>query len=355
VSRRRRFAVAGVVAGGLVASTAAVLAAQRQLASRIRHVPDPDAREPFGSLHSRGRVVLADDGVPLHVEELGDPAARPTVVFVHGFSLSMDSWHYQRRDLPDVGRLVFYDQRSHGASGRGSKEHATLDQLGRDLFSVLLSTAPEGPVVLIGHSLGGMTIMALAEQHPEMFGRRIVGVALLSTASGQIADTVFGLPRRAGRVLKIAAPVVVPRLASRSALLERGRSVSGDLSFLVTRWFAFGRHASPSLVAFLERMLAATPIDVILEFLPTFLDHDRVGALAALRGVETLILTGARDTLITPDHSQAIAEVLPDAELVQLADAGHMVTLERPALVNLHLRAFIRRAGRARRRRAASA
>ena len=64
-----------------------------------------------------------------------------TVVFCHGLALNQDSWHYQRRDLADLAedgaRLVFWDQRGHGRSGRGDAEHATIDQLGRDLRAVL--------------------------------------------------------------------------------------------------------------------------------------------------------------------------------------------------------------------------
>jgi pimeloyl-ACP methyl ester carboxylesterase len=349
---RRRTALIGA---GVAAGVAATALAERRLASRLMHAPDPEAREPLGSLHVPGRPVLADDGVPLHVEEVGDPSSRPTVVFIHGFTLSMDAWHYQRRDLADVGHLVFFDLRSHGASGRGPREHATVEQLGQDLYAVLRATAPDGPVVLVGHSLGGMTIMALAEQHPELFGSRIVGAAFLSTAASQVMETLFGLPPAAGRLLKFAAPTLIPRLTRRSALLERGRTLSTDVSFLVTRYFAFGRNVPPSLIAFNERMIAATPMDVIFEFMPTLLDHDRLAALEPLRDIEVLVLTGARDTLVNPSNSEKIAAAIDGAELVSLADAGHMVIIERPALVNLHLRAFIGRAVRGRGRRAVSA
>jgi pimeloyl-ACP methyl ester carboxylesterase len=47
-------------------------------------------------------------------------------VLCHGYALNLDSWHFQRRDLDDVGRLVLYDQRGHGRSTRGSADHATI-------------------------------------------------------------------------------------------------------------------------------------------------------------------------------------------------------------------------------------
>lgn len=342
-----RRAVVGALTGGALAAGGGAVLAGRLLAGRLRAAPDPEAREEFGRLHGAARRVSADDGVPLHVEEVGDRAG-VTVVFVHGFGLSMDSWHYQRRDLADVGRCVFYDQRGHGRSGRGSKENATLRQLGADLATVIEATAPTGPVVLVGHSLGGMTIMALVEERPDLFGNRVVGAAFVSSAAGRVLDTAFGMPPALGRVLRIAAPLAAPRAVRRAALLERGRGLSADLSFLLTRYFSFGRPVPPSLVRFVERMLAETPLEVMLEFLPTFVDHDRAAALAALADVEVLVLAGGRDHLLPARASREIAESVPHAELVTLTGAGHMLILERPALVNLHLRAFVHRAARRR-------
>jgi pimeloyl-ACP methyl ester carboxylesterase len=340
----RRGLLVGVAAGAVAATGTGAVVAEHYLARRIRQRPDPCAGEPFGSLHSRGWTVLADDGVPLHVELAGDPDGWPTVVFVHGFALNMDSFHFQRRDLADTGaRLVFYDQRSHGASGRGPARHSTLDQLGEDLAAVLDAAAPDAPVVLVGHSLGGMTIMALAERHPELFGSRVVAVALLATASGQLSHSLFGLPSVAGRLVTFAAPAVLPRLTRRAGLLEHGRRGSRDLSFLATKLFAFAGPAPPSLVRFVERMLARTSVEVMLEFVPTFLDHDRRPALATLSEVEVLVLTGDRDAMIPAGHSDTIADLLPHAELVRVPRAGHLVPLEHPDLVNDALRELIAR------------
>ena len=146
--------VAGVVGalGAAAAVGAAVgVAAERMLVRRALR-PDPERDEPFGGLRGRVVPVIATDGTPLHVEveeapegsladRLGDEL---TIVFSHGYALEEDSWHYQRRDLRALGRLVFWDQRSHGRSGRGSAESATIDQLGRDLESVIAAAAPTG-------------------------------------------------------------------------------------------------------------------------------------------------------------------------------------------------------------------
>ena len=354
MSGTRPAGVIGLLAAAVAAGAATGVALERRAVGRVRSRPDPEAREPFGSLHTAPRTVFADDGVPLHVEVDGDDEAELTVVFVHGFVLSMDCWHYQRRDLGGhdhgagkaAARLVFYDQRSHGSSGRSAKANATIDQLGRDLYAVLEAVAPRGPVVLVGHSMGGMTIMALADQRPELFGDRIVGVALISTSPGLRGEAILGMPALAGRALEPVAPRLVDVINRRAALVERGRNAGSDLAFLMTRRYGFGGKPPPSQVAFLERMVTHTPIEVMSEFFPTFIDHDKLDCLPVLSDVETLVLVGDRDLLTPTEHSRRIARETPHSELVVLAGAGHMVILERAGLVNLHLRALLGRVQR---------
>jgi pimeloyl-ACP methyl ester carboxylesterase len=353
-------AVAGAAVGAVALGAAVGLAAERYAIGRTRLRPDTEARQPFFALPAdRTRTVLAEDGVRLHVEEVGPQQAdgddRPTMVFVHGYVQEMAVWHYQRQALAadNPGRLVFYDHRSHGRSGRGSARSATIDQLGRDLRTVLDAVAPRGPVVLVGHSMGGMTIMALADAHPELFGPRVVGVALLSTSTGKLAELTFGLPTAVLPVTRRALPWVTRGMRRRPGTFERGRRVGTDLVFLLTRYAAFGeRRVSPALVEFVEQMAANTPVDVIAEFYDTFTAHDKLAAVGVLRQVETLVLVGSNDVVTPVAHSEAIAAAVPDASLVVVEDAGHMVQLERPALVTLHLRALIGRATRARARTA---
>jgi len=339
----KRAGVLGGLAGVVTAGVAIGLAVERYAVGRTRLRPDPAAGEPLGELAGTSRTVLAGDGVPLHVEEVGNgPVA---LIFVHGYVLDRRCWHYQWRDLRDAGRLVAFDQRSHGRSGRGSRESASIDQLGRDLLAVLDAAAPDRPVVLVGHSMGGMAIMALADQRPELFGTQVVGVALISTSTGNLADVTLGLPAMVSRLLRSVTPVAVKVVERRADLVERGRRVGSDLAFLLTRWYSFGSGVSPAQVAFVERMIAGTPVDVMTEFLPALLEHDKSAALEPLRGVPTLVLTGQRDKQTPEGHSRDIAATLPEAELVVVPDAGHLVMLERPDEVNRHLRELVRRAG----------
>ncbi len=148
---------AGVAAVGSAAGVTAARSLRRKVTS-----DDPHTDEDFELLDAdRSCVVTTPDGVPLAVREVGPESAPLTVVFAHGFCLRMGSFHFQRARLSeqwgDQVRMVFYDQRGHGQSGEAPPDTYTVEQLGQDLESVLAVMAPRGPVVLVGHSMGGMT------------------------------------------------------------------------------------------------------------------------------------------------------------------------------------------------------
>ena len=341
----KRAAVVGGAAGVVAIGAAVGLAAERYAVGRSFRDEDTEFDEPLGQLRGDVVPVRADDGVELHVEvEKATAAAPVTVVFSHGLALDQGSWHYQRRDLADIGTLVFWDQRGHGRSGRGKPEQANIDQLGADLLAVLKATAPTGPIVLIGHSMGGMTIMALADAHPELFGDRVVGVALISTSPGKLAEVSLGVPAAAGRALRKMAPKALAALNRRPGLVAGGRKLGSDVEFVLTKRYSFATDVPPSLVRFVTRMHDQTPLDVLAELFPAFDSHDKLAALDVLNGVETLILAGEQDVMTPADHSRDMVEEVPGAELVVLADAGHMIMLEHHAVVSDHIRDLVDRA-----------
>ncbi|GGQ18872.1 pimeloyl-ACP methyl ester carboxylesterase [Actinomadura coerulea] len=342
---RRRIGLAGVVAGVGAAGVGAAVGLRHLAVGRVRLRPDPDAAEPFGELRGRELAVRADDGVPLHVEVDGPDDADLTVVFCHGYTLNQDSWHYQRRDLRGSLRLVFWDQRSHGRSGRGRPGDATIEQTGDDLRAVLDATVPpDRPVVLVGHSMGGMSIMALADRHPGLFGSRVVGVALVNTSCGDMGEMTLGLPLLLAKAVRPLAPGTLRGLGRRAELVDKARGLGADLAFVVTRKMAFAdKYVSPSVVGFLEQMIRETPIDVIAEYYPALMAHDKIGCLDVLRGVPTLVLAGGRDRLTPAEHARRIAAALPDAELVEVEEAGHVLPLEYPGVVTGGLRRLVER------------
>ncbi|MEV0402644.1 alpha/beta hydrolase [Actinoallomurus sp. NPDC050550] len=291
---------------------------------------------------TRSRVT-ADDGVELYVEVQDAPGATATVVFCHGFLLDSTSWHVQRATLAGKVRVVLWDHRGHGRSGWGIPPNATIDQLGRDLYAVLEATTPRGPVVLVGHSMGGMAILGLAESHPELFGDRVKGVVLASTSAGSLASVTVGLPVPAARILHRVVPVTLGTLRRQARLVDAARRPLGGMSFLLTSPYLFGSRVPKPVARLTTQLMASVPIQVIAEFFTEFLTHDKRAALPVLGRVPVLVMVGDRDLITPVEHSQVLASAIPGAELIVIPHTGHLLILERPAEVNQHLRDLITR------------
>ncbi|OEV00736.1 lipase [Streptomyces qinglanensis] len=276
----------------------------------------------------------------------GTGSAPLTVVFSHGYCLSQDVWHFQRAALRGAVRCVYWDQRSHGRSARAAAgEPVSIDLLGRDLKAVLDAAAPEGPVVLVGHSMGGMTLMALAEQYPEYVEERVAGVALLGTSAGGLGEVTYGLPAAGVRTVRRVVPGVLRALAAQSELVERGRRVTADLFAGVVKRYSFGspREVDPGVARFAERLIESVPVDVVAEFYPAFAEHEKTAALAAFADRPALVLAGDRDLMTPSEHSERIVVALPGAAYVLLEATGHLAMLERPEPVNEQLAELLAR------------
>ncbi|HUR52436.1 MAG TPA: alpha/beta hydrolase [Mycobacteriales bacterium] len=297
---------------------------------------------PWPALAGRPLRVTTEDGVPLHVEAHGPDDAAGTVVLLHGYQLSQRLWGRQvdalRRAHPEL-RVLTYDHRGHGRSGRTHPDRATLAQLGRDLEAVLEQLVPDGSVVLVGHSMGGMTVMSYVEQHPHRLGSRVMGVGLLSTSSGLLAENDFGLHPRLAEVAHHVVPRALERVHRR---VERGRRQPPSPA---TRVLLFGPGADRADVLRTQQVLDGTPAATSAHFYSTFADHDRLHALEHLSDVPVLVACGDRDRITPLAHSRALGEALPHAQLVVYPDAGHMLLLERAADVNRRLLALVAASG----------
>ncbi len=350
MSRRASLVGLGVGLAAAGVGAAVGLAAERLAVGRpvVRRLPQPDDDVPLGSLREVPITVLADDGTALHVEV--DEPAEPdptglTVIFSHGYSLNLDSWHFQRLSMQGRVRSVYWDQRGHGRSERGPKASANITQLGADLAAVIKATAPTGPLVLVGHSMGGMTTMAFAHAHADLVAARVKGVALVATSSGDLAGIDLGLDKL-GSVLHRIAPRALSLLTRQPALVERTRRIGSDLEEVIVKRWSYQSDVDEQLVDFTARMIAATRLDVVGDFLPQFAAVDELDGLQALSGCEALVLTGDHDLMIPPEHSLVLAEALPGCEYVLVKDAGHLVMLEHPDVVTPHLVALVHRVRR---------
>jgi pimeloyl-ACP methyl ester carboxylesterase len=182
-----------------------------------------------------------------------------------------------------------------------------------------------------------MTIMALADQYPRLFGTKVAGAVLISTAARGLEGGSPWMPAPLRPLLTRALPTVLNGAAKgkRAILVERGRRVSADLAFLTTRLIGFGDgDVSPDTVAFLERMIRDTPIEVVARFCEALLACDMRNALPVLGRVPVTVVVGEKDRLIAARLGIELAAEIPEARLVWIPGAGHALILERPDEVN---------------------
>ncbi|MFI1375487.1 alpha/beta fold hydrolase [Streptomyces longwoodensis] len=299
------------------------------------------------------RTVHTDDGADLAVRVHGPADAGATVLLSHGWTMSACDWrpHVDALARPRPGfpalRTVTYDQRGHGASGRGT---ARLDMalLGDDLARVLDATTTSygGPVLLVGHSMGGMAIQQLAARHPGLFGTRVAGVALVSTCLDGVGDAPPASAHRLDRRQALARRHTTDALL-RSPRCARAvhRLLTGPLSHPTTAplWRALlggdGRGAAARADA---RALRHVPVLTIAEFLAALTTHDCAGRLAALARVPTRVLVGTRDRYTPPDQARRLARAVPGAALQLVPGQGHDLPYERPVLVVETVHALLR-------------
>jgi pimeloyl-ACP methyl ester carboxylesterase len=292
------------------------------------------------------------DGLDLHVHVEGPDDADLTVVLAHCWTSDHDSWRYQVRDLRhrfgDSLRVVSYDHRGHGASDATPKHAATIENLGRDLADLIDAHAPDGDLVLAGHSIGGMTVMALAEHRPAIFAERVRGVLFVATSGGSLHEVTLGLPR-VGERIREQIPVM---LAVRSKMVSRRRRRRAPVvEAMIARRFLFGDDMRLRDHALAVEGIINTPAASMRGFFEDVMRHDRVEGLSVLAGVPVHVMVGDKDRLTPPSHSELLAEKVPGARLTVAPGAGHMLPLECDALVTEALVELVEQAQATRDRR----
>jgi len=278
--------------------------------------------------------LACGDGIRLRVADGGDPGAGATVVLVHCYALDRHDWDPV---LPGLAaacggpvRVLSYDQRGYGESDRVAAADATLVRLADDLAELICDRVPSGPVVLAGHSLGGMVLMALAERYPELVRARVAGAVFVATACSELRAVSLGLPAPLAGAVHGLERLGVGLLCAlgREVLTRHPRAIEPFV-----RWLVFGIEARARDVAAVARMAAACRPDTLQHFRRAFGEHDRREALLAFDGSPAAVLVGDRDRLTPPRHAATISEWLPSARLVILPGAGHMLPHERTAEV----------------------
>lgn len=246
--------------------------------------------------------------------EVAPDADVPTLVLAHGWTLARASWEPVVREVQShrAVRVITYDQRGHGRSTWGSLREQSIKGLADDLAAVIAATAPSGPLVLGGHSMGGMTVLAYAGRHTAELRARVRGVALLSTTA-----TVEGRPEVRGEALAMS-------VAARIPLLRTGMLVPGS----VLRGLNFGEGPDRAVVKDMVRTMGRTSLATTGRYFASIRDHDETEALAELADVPTHVLVGTRDRLTPVRWARSLHDGIPGSRLTVLPGKGHMLTHE---------------------------
>jgi pimeloyl-ACP methyl ester carboxylesterase len=326
-SRRTALISAGVAAGALAAGAIGGVVVRRREHGGERTFWDLPP-EDLGS-------VTSFDGTQIAVRAAG-PEDAPVLLFVHGFSLDGTTWFEQWMDLSVDFRCVVMDQRGHGRSGRAAHGDLSLRAMGRDIAAVLERVAPDGRTVVVGHSMGAMAILAMAEQRPELFGPRVAGVVMVGAAGSDLLHGAMGsvtelLKPRWGTLAGAARRV--DRL--RKAVLASPSDVRGA----VVRLTQFGPDAPQYVVDHIVQLAQAASSEVWTDGLSEVMEMDLRHAVPRLK-VPTLVVVGEHDRVTPPAAAVALTGGLPEGRLVVLEGAGHMAMLERPVELDREIRAF---------------
>lgn len=306
---------------------------------RRRHTHD---RHPPGLTQPYSHDM--SDGIAWYTSGPPEPSDAPpvTVIFVHGYGLAAESFYDQvdflRASYPRV-RAVLLDLRGHGSSDRVPAEDCTVDDAADDVAAILTAQAPTGPLIIVGHSLGGMVVENLIRRLPvEDYERIAGGVLLISTSMRPFAETGVAalLQTHAAEALYDAAQ----RLPNK---VNRARQ---RIARIIAPIFAAGVTGYPPRMERLEfhvdMLLDTPPLDSFVGFFDDLVDHSELAAADRLAGLPGIVLVGSMD-IVTPPRSQSelICSHWPEAELRVVDGSGHMVILEEPEAVSQALAELI--------------
>lgn len=299
LSRRRKVVLLSV--GGL-------LAVRAVRSSRTQKAPTVDPCGPDGLTLPDGErsTITTDDGASLAVLTAG-PDDGPVVVLAHCWMGGMKLWGAVARRLVETGhRVVLWDQRGHGDSTLG-RDPITVDRLGHDLRHVL-DGIDGHDLVLVGHSMGGMTVQAFATHHGDDLVDRVRGVVLAATAPH---PGWLKVPPR------LAEALLGERRTAQLAKREPG---------------AGGRYAHPNSVKATHEAMLETAGAARAGFLVAMGRMDFRPSLANIK-VPTKVFVGTRDPLTPPARARELVAGIPDAELRVLKGYGHMLPYEAPDVI----------------------
>lgn len=280
---------------------------------------------------AEGVDVPGADGAVLNVEIEG-AAQGPILLFTHGWGLSARIWAEARAELGSRFGLVFWDLPGLGQSGRPTAGYS-IEGFAEDLHAVIDSLPEDRPIILVGHSIGGMTVQTFCARHPELLNRRVAAIVLENTTHANPLETmVFS------RLLKPLQPVIeavfkLDMVFSPLIWVMNGQAWLSGATHLAARLVGFGTRPTREQLDRTARLITLGSPAVQAR-----------GNLAMLRwsiteelprvDVPALVFVGGRDLITRDQAGAAIAAALPQGKLVRVEQAGHMGPVEKSAFYN---------------------
>lgn len=246
----------------------------------------------------------------------------PAIVMVHGFPFDHQMWRPQIEALQSSGRVIAPDLRGFGESTLGAadvSQGVEMAEYAADVKAIMDHASVDQPVILCGFSMGGYVLWQCLKQFPE----RIRGIVLCDTkATADAPEAAAGRIKMADSVVSTGpAPVadaMLPKLLAASTWDSSPEVVEQAEAMI--------HECDPAAIAAAQRGMARRP--------------DVTADLPAIN-LPALVIVGVEDAISTPQEMGQIVRALPNATLVEVPSAGHMTTLENPAVVNEALLAFV--------------
>lgn len=293
--------------------------------------------DPSKPRRENGIMVAGESGSSLYVERRGEGPG-PTLVMTHGWGLDSTIWDYASRDLGRKHPLVLWDLPGLGRSKAGPKG-VTLPSFAENLSRVV-EYAGNQRVVLIGHSIGGMTIQTLARQHPEFVRERVAGLVLINTTYTNPLRTMIFSPLLLALQKPLLEPVFhIMRWLQPLFWLGAWQGYLSGSAHIANR-FGFGRYVTRSQLEHTTLLATRNPPGVQARGNLAMFHWDATGAFAAL-DVPLLVLGGELDIITRPEAGNAIAKASPTGVYEPVEGVNHMGFLERSDVYHSAIDAFV--------------
>lgn len=267
-------------------------------------------------------VVTRDSGSQLQVEIYGDDS-RPTLLLTHGWSLNTSAWNYIKAELASRFRVVAWDLPGMGQSKGRSNGDYRLETMAHDLEAVIRATATEKPLILLGHSIGGMIQQTFCRLHSDQLGTTVQGLVLLHTTYTNPLRTCLGN----GLMTALEKPLIIPMNyltigLSALAWLSNWQSYLNGTLHIVTRFASFSGKQSRRQVNHGALLAAGSwPATVARGNLAmlAFNEEETLPEVA----IPVLVIGGEHDRMTLPSASGQLERLLPNSRPVSI-DGGHL-------------------------------